>query len=219
MERKYRYVHLHGFASSPLSRKGVFLSERFKRAGVELELPDLNRPSFATLTYSDALSAINGEDGPRANGETRIRLSGSSMGGYLAARWAERHPDRVDRLVLLCPGFDMMNRWKTILGREVLEQWEREGTLELPDAEGRMVPVHFGLVEDMRKQPPWPEVPCPTLILHGLKDEIVPIESSRRYARELPGKVKLVELEDDHTLAASMERIAEEITRFFEMAL
>jgi pimeloyl-ACP methyl ester carboxylesterase len=31
-------------------------------------------------------------------------LIGSSMGGYIAARYAELHPEQVAKLVLLCPG-------------------------------------------------------------------------------------------------------------------
>ncbi len=42
-----RYAYLHGFASSPLSTKGVQLHRWFqKKLNVSLDLPDLNLPSF-----------------------------------------------------------------------------------------------------------------------------------------------------------------------------
>ena len=62
MEASYRYAYVHGLASSPLSRKGLHLREAFGEAGVEMELPDLNAPSFETMTYSSILDAMDALD-------------------------------------------------------------------------------------------------------------------------------------------------------------
>jgi pimeloyl-ACP methyl ester carboxylesterase len=134
----------------------------------------------------------------------------------VAARWAELHPERVDRLVLLCPGFDLPARWPAIVGREAMGRWQRDGWLPCQDAHGRWVPVHWGFIEQARRQPAWPQVPCPTLIVHGRYDEIVPIDSSRRYAATR-ASVELLELDDDHSLTASIGRICDEVARFFEL--
>jgi pimeloyl-ACP methyl ester carboxylesterase len=45
----------------------------------------------------------------------------------------------------------------------------------------------------------WPEIKHPTVIIHGLSDEIVPIESSRKVA-ESSSNVELIEVEDGHRL-------------------
>ena len=45
---------------------------------------------------------------------------------------------------------------------------------------------------------------CPTTIIHGREDAVVPIDSSRRYAGE-HDHVKLIEVDDDHPLHASVE--------------
>lgn len=42
---------------------------------------------------------------------------------------------------------------------------------------------------------------APTIILHGLSDDVVPIEVSRRYAQRTG--VELIELQDDHRLSRS----------------
>lgn len=47
--------------------------------------------------------------------------------------------------------------------------------------------------------------PCPTVILHGRNDAVVPIDDSRVFARE--HGVELVELDDDHPLAGSIDRL------------
>lgn len=207
-----RLAYLHGFASGPLSRKGQRLARVLGDRGLELELPDLNRPSFARLSPTAALGAV---DEMCADGE-RWCFVGSSFGGWLAARWAELHPDRVERLVLLCPGFGLADRWPVLLGPERMAQWERQGALEMPDGAGVLVPVHWGFYLETRAQPAWPEVPCETLVIHGTRDEVVPVEGSRRYAAERD-RVELLEVDDDHSLGASVDRIAEEVIRFFRV--
>lgn len=204
-----RFAYLHGFASGPLATKGRFLAERLARRGVELHRPDLNRPSFARLTASGALEAVD-ELVAAGPAEARWSFVGSSFGGYVAARWAGLHPDRVERLLLLCPGFDLLARWPAMLGNEAMNRWQRDGALDFPDGAGRPTPVHWGFVEDLRHHPRTPEVPGPTRIVHGTRDEIVPIETSRRYAAARP-HVDLIEIDDDHGLLASVERIGDEV--------
>jgi len=210
----YRYAYLHGFASSSASRKGLHLREALRGRGLELELPDLNVPSFEAMTFSAILGSLDALDSARSGDPFLWRLVGSSMGGYLAARWAELRPRRVERLVLLCPGLDMVARWPRLLGEEMFRRWQAQGRLEMPDASGLPRPVHWGFVEDARTHPPFPEPSCPVLILHGRRDEVVPLELSREYAAARP-QVRLVELDDDHALAGSLERIGREVQDFF----
>jgi pimeloyl-ACP methyl ester carboxylesterase len=140
------------------------------------------------------------------------------MGGYLAARWTELHPDRVDRLILLCPGFDMAHRWLEILGPELLSSWEKEGSLSFADGTGRPTEVHWGLMEDGRNHPAYPEVPCPTVIIHGTKDDQVPISSSQDYAYGHAER-RLMEVDDDHGLMDSLPLIRDTVASFFEFDL
>jgi len=65
-----------------------------------------------------------------ANGEPLI-LMGSSLGGYLAALYAERHPKAVDRLILLAPAFEFLQRWRARLSAREIEQWKREGSIPI----------------------------------------------------------------------------------------
>lgn len=209
----HAYAYLHGFASSPRSVKGEGLRQRFAARGVELRLPDLNRPSFEALSQRAMLEAVDELVAGAARG-TIWRLVGSSMGGHLAAWWASLHPGSIDRLVLLCPGFGLAERWPDIVGAERYHQWERDGALSMPDADGKLRPVHFGLVRETRTTPPEPEVPCPTLIIHGTRDTVVPIAGSRRYAARRE-QVRLIEVDDDHALGTSLDRIAAEALAFF----
>ncbi len=60
------------------------------------------------------------------------------------------------------------------------------------------------------------EAVAPTVIIHGRHDEIIPLEVSQRFARRV-GAV-LIEVEDDHRLAHSSDRIVWETQRFLAKA-
>ena len=98
---KRRFVYLHGFASGALSRKARCFRERLAAAGHTLEVPDLSGGDFESLTVGSQLRIVEEtvHGGP-------VTLIGSSMGGYLAALYASRHPE-VEKLLLLAPAFSI----------------------------------------------------------------------------------------------------------------
>lgn len=212
----FRYAYLHGFGSSPKSFKGTVLAAALSRSGVHLAIPDLNAPSFRHLTVTDMLDVLDRLDDAGEDGGT-WRFIGSSLGGYLAALWASYNPFRVDRLVLLAPALDLPSHLEALAGPGGVARWEREGALPFPDGEGKRVPVHYRFVQDVRMYPPWPEVTCPTLIFHGRRDDRIPLENSRGYARQRP-HVRLVELDDDHEMRRSIFLVEQEVRSFFHLS-
>lgn len=56
------------------------------------------------------------------------------------------------------------------------------------------VPIPPGLPQELAP-------PCPTTVVHGTADDVIPIEVSRRFARE--HGVTLHEVDDDHRLASA----------------
>jgi len=209
---KMRFGYLHGFGSGPQSAKGVHLRTQLARDGIDLELLDVNVPSFETQTHTAVLRHLDAFDAETPP-DTPLFLAGSSMGGYLAARWAELHPDRVPGLFLLCPGFDLAARWPELMGSERFRNWEREGTIKGEDPSGNRRTLHWEFVVDSRRHPGFPEVRCPTRIVHGTRDDVVPIELSRRYERDR-GHVRLIEVDDDHRLQGSLDRVTAELRSF-----
>jgi uncharacterized protein len=207
------FVYLHGFASSSNAYKGTMLREAFASHGYHLHTPDLNCPSFERMTYSailDELSRLHrSHPGPWF-------MIGSSMGGYLTARWAELYPSHVDRMVLLCPAFDLPGRWEVDYGRELIDNWEQNGFVPIPEENGEAKKLAWDFIEDARKHPTHPNPKLPTLIIHGSQDEVVPIESSRSYVQNRAW-TSLVEVDDDHGLALSIPRIESEVFSFFEL--
>jgi len=205
-----RHLYLHGFASGPSSTKAVAFAEHFAQRGITFDRLNLRVPSFEQLRLSAMLEvAASAIGGP----EDRAIVVGSSLGGLTAARLAERDP-RVTKLVLLAPAFQLMARWEQILGA-AFEDWRRTGWREVLDYTTKQpARVDFGFIEDAAAiDVGFPAVRVPTLILHGTRDDSVPIEGSRRFAAGRPN-VELIELDDGHELAASLPRLLAETERF-----
>lgn len=203
-----RYLYLHGFASGPESSKARMLRERFGALGIDLAVPDLNEGDFEHLTITRQLQAVERE----LRGEPAVVI-GSSMGGYVAALYAARHPE-VERLVLLAPAFGFARRLPSAMPLSQLEVWKRTGWHEFyhyaTDAPAR---VHYGLIEDGEKYEEFPDARQPTLILHGEFDRDVPLNLSERYAAERPN-ARLIALPDGHQLLDEFERVWDETSRF-----
>ena len=192
-----RVLYLHGFASGPRSTKGVAFQKRFP----EIELLNLRVPSFEHLRLSAMIEEAS------AHVAERTVIIGSSLGGLTAACVAERDP-RVVALVLLAPAFQLAARWRELPG---FDDWQRSGWREVTDyTTGAPARVDFGFWQDVDAiDRGYPEVRVPTLIFHGKHDETVPIENSRRF-----GHGRLVELDDNHELVASLPTLLDETERF-----
>ena len=204
-------LYLHGFASGPGSAKARFLAGRFARLGTRLEVPDLTpgEDGFERSTPSSMLAVAEARlasaPGPHA-------IIGSSLGGWLGALAASRHPS-VERLVLLAPAFRLRARWSGRLTPAQLDGWRRDGLEVLHFASGRQRRIGFQFLEDAARWPAFPRVTVPTLCLAGRRDETVPLEDVERFVALTP-TARLLPLDDGHELLASLDRIFEEARAF-----
>lgn len=218
---RQRYVYLHGFGSSPRSPKAVALAAAFERAGVPLVTPNVALPTFATMTITAALDVLAQEDEAAAAEGKQLALIGSSMGGWMSALFAARRPARIGGLVLLCPGFEMTERFRGLLGERGMRRWKNRGSIAYPDADNKLTALHYGLFEDAARYEAMPEPPpAPVTIVHGRADDVVPIEVSRRYLdRWRAARVHLVEVEDDHRLHTTLPEVIRVVGGAFDLPL
>ncbi len=192
-----RVVYLHGFASSPQSGKAQFFRRKFEALGVPIDIPELEQGNFEALTVSGMLRIV-GEHVDRTN-ETCV-LMGSSLGGFVAALYAARFPQNVERLILLAPALQFAKRWKARFGPEELEAWKRRGRADFYHyGFKRQEALGYQFVEDAMRFEGEPEFPQPALILHGTQDETVPVQMSRDYAAS-HANVVLREFDSGHEL-------------------
>ena len=209
-----RIVYLHGFASSPQSTKARFFAEKFAGAGILFEAPALDGGDFQNLTVSAQMQIV---DAAASEGERPV-LMGSSLGGYLAALYAAKHPPSVDRLILLAPAFRFLERWRARLSPRELEEWKQQGWAPI---------YHYGahsdqrlgyqFLEDAEKFDPVPDFHQRALILHGTKDLTVPYQGSYDFALE-HARTRLVPFNTGHELTDVLDDLWRETAAFLEIA-
>jgi uncharacterized protein len=201
-------IYLHGFASSPASTKARAFERSLTDAGFAVQVPDLAQGRFEQLTVTDQLAVIE-----RAAGGGPISLIGSSLGGYLAALFAARHPE-VERVVLMVPAFAFARRWQDWLGAEAIAQWRATGHREFFHyGENRPLNLGYQLLADAQRYEDYPEVHQPTLIFHGANDSDVPPDVSHEFARR-HSNARLEILDSDHQLTDQIDYMATEIRKF-----
>lgn len=189
-----RVIYLHGFASSPNSRKATFFCEHLRALGYRVDVPDLAQGDFEHLTITGQLRVVE-ETG---RGEPAI-LIGSSLGGYVAALYAAWHPE-VERLILLAPAFGFYQLWMAKLTPERIATWKSNGTLPFFHyGAQKELPLGYQLLEDASRFEPFPKVSQPVLIFHGTGDASVPVEQSLAFVRINPS-ARVICLESGHEL-------------------
>jgi uncharacterized protein len=203
-----RVVYLHGFASGPSSRKARYFRDLLGEAGI----PDLAEGRFADLTITGQLEVVS-----RACRGEPVALIGSSLGGYLAALYAARHPE-VERVVLLAPAFSFASHWAETLGEAKMEEWRNTGRLPVFHyAENAERDLGWQFMRDARQYEEAPDFHQPGLIFHGSADAVVPVSFSQRFA-ENHANVRLRVLESGHELTDVLDTMGAETLRFLNAA-
>ncbi len=206
-----QYIYLHGFASSPKSNKAQYLGDRFAEKNLDLNVLDLNQGDFSNLTLTrqikQTVAAFPAADVP-------VTLIGSSFGALTSAWVAQQH-QQVQRLVLLAPAFGFPQSWYSKLEPNQIKQWRETGWLSVYHyGQERQILLKYQFLQDADNYPVEElKRSLPTLIIHGIDDDVVPIQVSRDYASR-NSQVKLIELDSDHGLNDSKERIWQEIQNF-----
>lgn len=212
-------IYLHGFASGPTSEKAVFFKEKLEAIGYAVDVPDLNGSSFTHMTLSSQLELVS-ESMQKAKGASELLLFGSSMGGLLSVLAAQKHT-KIDRLVLLAPGFGLSRRWLEWLGTDGVEKWQQEGTVEVMHyGTNQNEQLAYGFIEDAnRYQTDELKVSVPTLIIHGKGDETVPYAESVRFAQLNPEQATLHLLEADHSLLDHLPHMWKLTSEFLQLPI
>lgn len=180
-----RVLVLHGFTGSPYSVRP--LAQAFAGAGMTVRLPRL--PGHGTdwralnrTTWQDWYSAAERELLALTEDGSRAAVAGLSMGGTLALRLAELHPDRVSGLVLVNPALVIddprlralpllkhLRAGLSSIGNDIAAGGNEHGYDHTPlralDSQRRL----WALTEQGL-----PRVTCPLLVFSSRVDHVVP---------------------------------------------
>jgi len=216
-----RIVYLHGFASSPQSTKAQFFARKFADAGIAFETPALDEGNFEALTISGQMGLVEKAASrpakTAAEGEPLV-LMGSSLGGYLAALYADRNPKLVDRLILIAPAFRFLERWKARLSAAEIAEWKHNGWAPVyhygAKSEQRL---GYRFLEDAALYEAVPDFHQRALIMHGTEDTVVPYQTSYDYALTHT-HTRLALFKSGHELTDVLEELWQAAAAFLEIA-
>jgi uncharacterized protein len=200
-----RIIYLHGFASSPQSRKAEYFAQNLP--GVIR--PDLNQGDFSHLSISRQLAQIK----PLLT--EPVYVIGSSLGGLTAAILAEQYPEQIKKIVLLAPAFEFTHNWRQRLGESTIKQWQTETYLPVFHySYQKEIPLHYHFFEDAEGYADYVfKNTVSTLILHGKNDAVVPIQVSETYCQSRPWS-RLISFDSDHSLGNCLGALLQETKQF-----
>jgi esterase/lipase len=124
----------------------------------------------------------------KSKGYTRIGLSGSSFTGIVSLIAASKRDFAA--LSLKCPVFDSKRLWDRRYGKKGVQQWKRRGYVKPFD-----IKWYYEAYEDASRydmEAIASRVKAPTLVIHGDKDETVPIQHAKDIISYVGGEKRLV---------------------------
>ena len=218
-------VLLQGFmASRPIWKWQIeAFAPRYRVITIDNRDAGESDPEPATYTVADMADDVAGLlDALKI---ARASVLGHSMGGYIALAFAERHPERLDKLILVstsalaggalgrpAPTYNR-DRW---IDDPFERTFQRYGAMTGPgyfDSRPEQLTAIAELArgnrmtfEAMARQSDsafmshdarsaLPNISAPTLVIHGTVDPTIPLSAGRRMAEAIPG-ARLVEFAD-----------------------
>lgn len=202
-----RVLFAHGFEGTPEGSKPSYMRDEL---GWDVVTPSMSELGWTIEQETEVLLRIIDEDGPFDI------IAGSSMGGLAAANASNLRPDEKFSLLLIAPAFGLGDLWREGAKPEGLAQWERDGSIPyFMNGLGIEVTLDWEFFLSAERMS-WPKLNHPTVILHGNLDDVVPIENSRKVAKEDTHVVELIEIEDGHRMQKACFQF-EEVTKILEL--
>ncbi len=164
IRRTHEFTELHAF----LSKKGYIclMPELFDQT----DMDDTNPAIWIQRAY-DAIEAALSKN-------RKVIVIGFSMGGVIASSIAAKYP--IEKLILLAPAFEYvtLRLVKDLVTSKVAKRWIKPMVQQgnyppLPEHFNNTFTEVVALCKNSVAN-----IQCPTLILHGSSDEVIPLRSS-----------------------------------------
>ncbi len=211
-------VMCHGFSSSKKGRTMEHVAPALNEAGLNTFRFDFfghgdSEGSFEDITISEGIDdALNAIEYVKKLGYTRIGLLGVSFGGIVAMGAVLMSKD-IKKLCLMCPVSDFVELIEKKFVKDDIEEWRKKGFSDYQDKK-----LKYGFYEDAKKWVMYgkaEDIDAETLVIHGDKDETVPIEQSRKLVKHLiDGRLHVVKganhrLMDEEKMGEAVSEIVE----------
>lgn len=197
-------VLCHGFLSNKNSSTNKALTRLLTEQGIATLRFDFfgqgeSEGPFEDITVGLALDQAKAAlVWAAAQGFRRLGLVGSSFGGLialLAASEAASSASGLRCLALKCPVPDFPAMLQLEFGTDGLDEWRRSHTI--PDVTGSpgRIRLRYRFYEECLQYDGYKaasRIALPTLIVHGDRDELVPLQQSERLRESLTGRKHLL---------------------------
>lgn len=216
-------VMAHGFAGYKEEKNGKFtdIAESLNEAGFNVLAFDFSgcgESDDDTITVENEVDDMESAvDFMESRGLSRLGVLGVSNGGLVALRNASCF----EALVLMAPQTAGLKNYREDLMTEKQREELREKGFYVKMREGRPRERHkigekaIRYKESFDQEDLLSGIERPVLIIHGVEDNVVPIKDSRRAIEKLDDS-RLVEVQDNHYLDDSVEKVAKLSIDWFE---
>lgn len=128
--------------------------------------------------------------------------------------------ERVEKLVLLAPAFQFFSRWSADASLDFLLAWKKAKYTEVFHyGYQKVCRLHYNILTDAGQYGEESLVrSIPTLIFHGIKDDVVPHKLSEKFSATRPW-VELVLMDSDHQLTNVLEPMWHRTASFLKVSL
>lgn len=214
-------VYVHGFRSHARGTKATALGQCAAQAGfgfVGFDLRACGRStgSFREFTISGAvqdLLAVTDYLAPEP-----LVVVGSSLGGVLAVAAAPRIGARLVGLLLIAPAFGLLSHYFDRLDPAQRRDWAQQGVLRLRDEyDGGEYELDYAFYRDAQRyrHPLTIRFDCPLVIVHGERDELLPVADSLAFAAEAEAKQTSIFVVPgaDHRVNEALPLLCAQLTR------
>lgn len=199
-----KYLAEHGVGAITFTFCGSGLRDKSGFATTDMTLFTEKEDLLAVINYAESLKGFNGN----------LYLLGGSQGGMVSAMAAEECTSELKGMVLLFPGFCIPDDWNARYPSdssvpETIPWWNvnlgRKFVLSLRDLD---------IYSDMAS------FTKPVLLMHGTKDNIVPLSYSERAAEVYPNAKLITYAGEGHCFSpATMLEVSGELLAFVRSLL
>jgi len=178
------FMYIHGFGVGPKGIKYSFMQEHL--APIECETVAWHQPTFAETKLSHSIDQVEKLlfERFKSSGK-KWNIVGSSTGALIALNVARRHPECINKLLLLSPAIDLTAYFQTAALEHSWSQHDAAAADKFqPNCTGDgSGSLKYEYLEDMISSgtgvaPP----PCvPTYVIHTESDLLVPVEGCRAW--------------------------------------
>lgn len=209
----------HGMESDKDSDKILSLSRELAARGIltlrfDFSYAGESSGKFEDLTYTGEVEDLASAFAfMRSFSVTKIGILGSSMGGTIALLFAAREK-AVTAVATIAAPLHPEKITRSLLSPEQVTQWRSEGFISFHGQR-----INVSLLEDLDRLDVAREarqIACPVLIVHGDRDETVPVQEARELHDLLAVPKRLVVLQGaDHRLS-DPSHLAQAMNESFE---